>query len=77
MFTNFFKTKPHPYIGRRVRCILMDDIDPVPPMTEGTIYNVGLDVMNVKWDNGRNIGLVMDSNDKYELIDNLNETTND
>ena len=77
MFNLFKKQTPHPYVGRRVRCILMDDIDPVPPMTEGTIYNVGLDVMNVKWDNGRNIGLVMDSNDKYELIDNLNETTND
>jgi len=70
---DFLKTKPHPFVGRRIKCIFMDDNDhPVPPMTEGKVYNVGLDVINVKWDNGQNIGLIMDSNDKYEFIDEEN-----
>jgi len=70
---DFLKTKPHPFVGRRIKCIFMDENDhPVPPMTEGKVYNVGLDVINVKWDNGQNIGLIMDSTDKYEFIDEEN-----
>jgi len=69
---DFLKTKPHPFVGRRIKCIFMDDEHPVPPMTEGKVYHVGLDVINVKWDNGRNIGLIMDGNDKYEFIDEEN-----
>ena len=74
MFGLFFKKQtPHPYVGKRIRCIeMVDETYPVPPDTEGTIYNVGFDVINVKWDNGRNIGLIMDM-DRYEIIDNINE----
>jgi hypothetical protein len=74
---NLFKTKtPHPFVGKRVKCIEMrDEYNPVPPNTEGTIYNVGLDVMNVQWDNGRNIGLIVDF-DRYEFI-NTENITND
>jgi hypothetical protein len=69
---DFLKTKPHPFVGRRIKCIFMDDEHSVPPNTEGKVYHVGLDVINVQWDNGRNIGLIMDSTDKYEFIDDEN-----
>lgn len=74
MFGLFFKKQPpHPYVGKRIRCIeMVDETYPVPPDTEGTIYNVGLDVINVQWDNGRNIGIIVDM-DRYEIIDNINE----
>lgn len=74
MFGLFFKKQtPHPYVGKRIRCIeMVDETYPVPPDTEGTIYNVGFDVINVKWDNGRNIGIIVDM-DRYEIIDNINE----
>ena len=65
---DFLKSKPHPFIGRRVRCIEMVDEHPVEPMTEGEVYNVGFDVINVKWDNGRNVGLIMNV-DKYVFVD--------
>ena len=54
-------------IGRRVRCIFMTDPHPVESGTEGTIYHVGGGVINVKWDNGRTLGLIEDE-DGYELI---------
>jgi hypothetical protein len=44
------------------------DPHPIPPMSEGTIYNVGYDVMNVKWDNGRSLGVVI-GEDEYEILD--------
>jgi len=55
-------------IGKRVRLIEMkDDPYPIKPGTEGTVYFVGADVINVKWDNGRNIGIIWNV-DKFELI---------
>lgn len=66
---SLFKTKQHPFVGRRVKCIEMkDEPRPVPNGTIGKVYNVGYDVMNVKWENGRNIGLIIDF-DKYEFVD--------
>jgi hypothetical protein len=55
-------------IGRRIRLIRMtDDPDPIEPGTIGIIYNVGLDVYNVKWDNGRNLGVV-EGVDQFEIL---------
>jgi hypothetical protein len=66
---SLFKTKPHPFVGRKVKCIVMkEDPNPIPSGTIGQVYNVGYDVMNVKWDNGRNIGLIIDV-DEYEFVD--------
>ena len=43
-------------IGKRVVVFEMkDETHPVPSGTHGTIYSVGLDVLCVRWDNGRNI----------------------
>ena len=56
-------------VGRRIKLIQMvDDPHPVEPGTEGTIYNVGGEVINVKWDNGRNLGVVM-GHDLFDILD--------
>lgn len=54
-----------PKIGDRVRVIgPMDDPDPIPVGTEGTVNWVGVwaptntHQIGVKWDNGRGLGLV-------------------
>lgn len=55
-------------VGKRVRLIEMfDDPDPVTPGTEGTVYNVGADVINVEWDNGRMLGMIWEL-DRFEVI---------
>jgi hypothetical protein len=46
-----------------------EDPDPVPVGTKGTIYHIGGGVVNVKWDNGRNLGLVIGF-DKFNIIEN-------
>ena len=57
------------YVGKRVRLISMgNDPNPIESGTMGTIYHAGGDVLNVKWDNGRQLGLVV-GEDSYEIID--------
>jgi len=54
-------------IGKRITCInMVDDPNPIPSGTEGTIYHVGGGVINVEWDNGRSIGLV-EGVDRYTI----------
>ena len=56
-------------VGKRVRLIEMfEDLDPVAPGTEGTVYNVGADVINVEWDNGRMLGMIWEL-DRFEIIE--------
>ena len=47
----------------------MNDPFPIEVGSEGVVYNVGLDVINVKWDNGRQLGLVV-GEDRFEIIEN-------
>ena len=55
-------------VGKRVRLIEMfEELDPVTPGTEGTVYNVGADVINVEWDNGRMLGMIWEL-DQFEVI---------
>lgn len=55
-------------IGKRIRCISMEnDPHPIESGSEGTITHIGGGVINVDWDNGRGLGLVVDE-DKYEII---------
>lgn len=55
-------------IGKRIKVFSMvDDPDPVPSGTEGTIYHVGGGVINVEWDNGRNLGVVIGV-DTYTIL---------
>ena len=47
-------------VGERVKLISMgNDPDPVESGLEGTIYHIGGGVVNVDWDNGRTLGLVI------------------
>lgn len=56
-------------IGKRIKLITMfDDPYPIESGTMGTISHVGGDVMNVTWDNGRNLGVVIGV-DKYEIVE--------
>jgi len=56
-------------IGKRVRMIEMfDDPFPITPGTEGTVLSVGADVITVKWDDGRQLGMIWDV-DQFEIID--------
>lgn len=56
-------------IGKRVRVIRMvDEKDPVESGTLGTIYHYGFGVINVKWDNGRTLGLI-EGEDTYEILE--------
>jgi hypothetical protein len=55
-------------IDKRIQLIeMVDDPNPVEPGTLGTIYHVGGGVLNVKWDNGRNLG-VIEHKDKYKIL---------
>jgi hypothetical protein len=57
------------YMGKRVKCIWMDDpYHPVPPQTKGTVDHVDdIGTLHVKWDNGSTLGLVPHS-DIFILI---------
>ena len=52
-------------IGKRIRLNKFGTIDPFPLCNGnvGTIYWVGLDVINVEWDNGRKLGLIVGVDD--------------
>ena len=55
-------------LNKRVRLIEMfEDYDPIKSGTEGLVYNVGADVINVRWDNGRSLGMIWGL-DKFEII---------
>lgn len=60
-------------IGKRIKLIEMkDDPFPIESNSMGTIYHIGCDVLNVKWDNGRCLGVVIDY-DVFEIIENENK----
>lgn len=59
---------------KRVRLIApMNDPNPIEVGSEGVVYNVGADIINVKWDNGRNLGLIF-GEDQFELVENDKKT---
>lgn len=69
MSREFIETQNEQLIGRRVKCIQMDDPYPVPSGTEGTIEFIDdMGNIHVKWDNGRTLSLVPES-DTYEVLD--------
>jgi hypothetical protein len=58
-------------IGKRIKLISMvNDPNPIESGSLGTIRHVGGDVINVDWDNGRTLGVVV-GEDIYEIIDDL------
>ena len=55
-------------INKRVRLTApMNDPFPIEVGSEGVVYNVGFDVVNVKWDNGRTLGLII-GKDIFEVL---------
>ena len=55
-------------IGKRIRMIEMKDENyPIEKNTLGTIVHIGGDVINVKWDNGRYLGVIINF-DEYEIL---------
>ena len=68
MNMNFFRTETeHPMIGKRVKLIRMEDPDPIPVGTEGTIVGVDAIGYRMKWDNGSNLNLLPDE-DRWEEL---------
>ena len=56
-------------LNKRVRLTApMNDPFPIEVGSEGVVYNVGFDTINVKWDNGRQLGLVI-GEDRYEVVE--------
>jgi hypothetical protein len=55
-------------VGNRVKLIEMgNDPNPIEAGSEGVINHIGGGVVNVSWDNGRSLGLVI-GEDKFNII---------
>jgi hypothetical protein len=55
-------------IGKKIKLIKMyEDPNPIEENQLGTIVHVGGDVINVKWDNGRYLGVVVNV-DEFEIL---------
>jgi hypothetical protein len=69
MIVKDYIVRPMDLIGKRVKLIepMEDDPQPILVGREGVVYNVGFDVVNVKWDNGRSLGLII-GKDIFEVL---------
>ena len=69
MIVNDVLVNPQILLGKRVKLIepMEDDPQPILVGREGVVYNVGFDVINVKWDNGRTLGLII-GKDIFEVL---------
>ena len=66
---NDYVVNPNILLGKRIKLTdVMNDPFPIEVGSEGVVYNVGYDVVNVRWDNGRSLGLII-GEDKFEIID--------
>jgi hypothetical protein len=45
---------------------MVNEHDPIENGMKGIITNVGFDVINVRWDNGRNLGIII-GEDRYTI----------
>ena len=55
--------------GKRIKMILMEDIEPLEPGAMGTVVKVdGIGQIIVKWDSGRNLS-VIPGEDQFEIED--------
>ena len=56
-------------VGKRITMIeMVDEVHPIESGMKGIITHVGGDVINVRWDNGRNLGVII-GEDKYTISD--------
>ena len=55
--------------GKRIKMILMDDIEPIEPGAMGTVVKVdGIGQIIVKWDSGRTLSVIPEE-DQFEIED--------
>ena len=55
-------------IGKRIKCVFMDDPYPVPSGTLGTVWHVdSIGQIHVHWDNGRGLAINPEV-DSYEIL---------
>jgi hypothetical protein len=56
-------------IGKRVRMIFMEDVDPIEPGQIGVVKSVDdLGQLQVDWDNGRTLAIIPEK-DQFEILD--------
>ena len=56
-------------VGQRITMIeMVNEVYPIESGMKGIITNVGFDVINVRWDNGRNLGVII-GEDQYTISD--------
>ncbi len=56
-------------IGKRVRIIFMEDVDPIEPGQIGVVKSVDdLGQLQVEWDNGRTLAIIPEK-DQFEVLD--------
>ena len=56
-------------IGKRVRIIFMEDVDPIEPGQIGVVESVDdLGQLQVNWDNGRTLAIIPEK-DQFEVLD--------
>lgn len=66
---NFFRPQTdNPMIGKRVQLIHMEDPEPIPAGTIGTIVGVDPVGYQMKWDNGRTLTLIP-GEDTFTVLD--------
>ena len=54
-------------VGKRITLIeMVDEVNPIQSGMKGIITHVGGGVINVRWDNGRNLGVII-GEDKYTI----------
>ena len=68
MIVNDYVVNPNILMGKKIKLTEpMNDPHPIEVGSEGIVYNVGYDVVNVNWDNGRSLGLII-GEDIFEII---------
>jgi hypothetical protein len=56
-------------VGQRITMIeMVNEHDPIENGMKGIITNVGFDVISVRWDNGRYLGVII-GEDQYTISD--------
>jgi hypothetical protein len=69
MLVNDYIVNPNILMGKRVKLIepMNNDPHPIEVGSEGVVYNVGYNVVNVRWDSGRSLGLII-GEDIFEVL---------
>ncbi len=64
-----YRKQNETFKNRRIVCVEMNDRNPVPSGTEGTVRHIDdKGTIHVDWDNGRTLGLIPDE-DKYRFLE--------